>query len=125
MILISGKDSKFMMRPSELGLNGTCYPNLLPASDGLNIGVFAAHDWGYLVLLYLFLQLSRAVVVIVLYPGLRYFGYGLDWKEGAILIWAGLRGAVALSLSLSVAVSRTPIFFIFCKVTNHSHATSN
>ncbi|KAL2611522.1 hypothetical protein R1flu_023214 [Riccia fluitans] len=60
-------------------------------------------DWGYLVLLYVALQLSRLVVVVVLFPGLKYFGYGLDWKEAAILIWAGLRGAVALSLSLSVA----------------------
>ncbi|KAJ7546491.1 hypothetical protein O6H91_08G041700 [Diphasiastrum complanatum] len=60
------------------------------------------HDWLYLVLLYLFLQLSRAVVVIVLYPGLCYYGYGLNWKEAIILIWAGLRGAVALALSLSV-----------------------
>ncbi|KAL3682883.1 hypothetical protein R1sor_000905 [Riccia sorocarpa] len=60
-------------------------------------------DWGYLVLLYVAVQLSRFVVVVVLFPGLRYFGYGLDWKEGVILIWAGLRGAVALSLSLSVA----------------------
>lgn len=59
-------------------------------------------DWGYLVLLYLFLQLSRAIVVFSLYPGLRYFGYGLTFKETIILIWAGLRGAVALSLALSV-----------------------
>ncbi|PHT24893.1 Sodium/hydrogen exchanger 8 [Capsicum baccatum] len=43
-----------------------------------------------------------AVVVGVLYPFLRYFGYGLDWKEAFILVWGGLRGAVALSLSLSV-----------------------
>ncbi|KAG6544478.1 hypothetical protein Mapa_014116 [Marchantia paleacea] len=60
-------------------------------------------DWGFLVLLYVALQLSRVVVVIMLYPGLKYFGYGLDWKEASILIWSGLRGAVALSLSLSVA----------------------
>ncbi|BBN12428.1 Na+:H+ antiporter [Marchantia polymorpha subsp. ruderalis] len=60
-------------------------------------------DWGYLVLLYVALQLSRVVVVVILYPGLKYFGYGLDWKEASILIWSGLRGAVALSLSLSVA----------------------
>uniref|UniRef100_A0A6M2ENP4 Cyclic nucleotide-binding domain-containing protein n=1 Tax=Populus davidiana TaxID=266767 RepID=A0A6M2ENP4_9ROSI len=60
------------------------------------------HAWGYLFLLYIFVQLSRFVVVGVLYPFLRYFGYGLDWKEATILIWSGLRGAVALSLSLSV-----------------------
>ncbi|XP_065856867.1 sodium/hydrogen exchanger 8 isoform X2 [Euphorbia lathyris] len=60
------------------------------------------HSWGYLFLLYVFVQLSRFIAVGVLYPFLRYLGYGLDWKEAAILIWSGLRGAVALSLSLSV-----------------------
>ncbi|XP_039033847.1 sodium/hydrogen exchanger 8-like [Hibiscus syriacus] len=60
------------------------------------------HSWGYLILLYIFVQVSRCIVVGALYPFLRYFGYGLDLKEAAILIWSGLRGAVALSLSLSV-----------------------
>ncbi|KAK4754515.1 hypothetical protein SAY87_002619 [Trapa incisa] len=59
-------------------------------------------SWGYLVLLYIFVQVSRLIVVLVLFPFLRYFGYGLDWKEATILTWSGLRGAVALSLSLSV-----------------------
>ncbi|KAF8037895.1 hypothetical protein BT93_B0666 [Corymbia citriodora subsp. variegata] len=72
-------------------------------------GVLAGADifehgtsWSYLILLYVFVQASRLVVVTVLYPFLRYFGYGLDWKEATILTWSGLRGAVALSLSLSV-----------------------
>ncbi|XP_047250234.1 sodium/hydrogen exchanger 8 [Capsicum annuum] len=60
------------------------------------------NSWGYLILLYVLIIVSRAVVVGVLYPFLRYFGYGLDWKEAFILVWGGLRGAVALSLSLSV-----------------------
>jgi NhaP-type Na+/H+ or K+/H+ antiporter len=47
-------------------------------------------------------QISRILVVVILYPLLRHFGYGLDLKEATILVWAGLRGAVALSLSLSV-----------------------
>ncbi|XP_010936832.1 sodium/hydrogen exchanger 8 isoform X2 [Elaeis guineensis] len=59
-------------------------------------------SWGHLVLLYVFVQCSRIIVVGLLYPFLRYFGYGLDWKEAIILVWSGLRGAVALSLSLSV-----------------------
>lgn len=62
-------------------------------------------SWGFLLLLYVFVQISRVVVVGVLYPLLRYFGYGLDFKEATILVWSGLRGAVALSLSLSVKVS--------------------
>nr|AVA17742.1 SOS1-like protein 1 [Populus szechuanica] len=60
------------------------------------------HTWGYLFLLYIFVQLSRFIVIGALYPFLQYFGYGLDWKEATIVIWSGLRGAVALSLSLSV-----------------------
>lgn len=60
------------------------------------------NSWGYLFLLYVFVQVSRLVVVGVLFPFLQYFGYGLDWKEAIILVWSGLRGAVALSLSLSV-----------------------
>ncbi|MCD7454418.1 Son of sevenless 1 [Datura stramonium] len=66
--------------------------------------IFKIYDnlWGYLILLYVLILVSRAVVVGVLYPFLRYFGYGLDLKEAFILVWGGLRGAVALSLSLSV-----------------------
>ena len=65
----------------------------------------SAVDWGYLILLYLFVQLSRAIVVIVLFPGLALSGYGLSWKEAIILVWSGLRGAVALTLALTVSVS--------------------
>ncbi|XP_065880812.1 sodium/hydrogen exchanger 8-like isoform X2 [Euphorbia lathyris] len=80
------------------------------------------HSWGYLFLLYVFVQLSRFISVGVMYPLLRYLGYGLDWKEAAILIWSGLRGAVALSLSLSVKrtsdnstyiSTETGTFFVF------------
>ncbi|KAL4638072.1 hypothetical protein ACB092_03G124000 [Castanea dentata] len=60
------------------------------------------YSWAYLILLYVYVQVSRFIVVGVLYPFLKYFGYGLDWKEATILIWSGLRGAVALALSLSV-----------------------
>ncbi|XP_016172072.2 sodium/hydrogen exchanger 7-like isoform X2 [Arachis ipaensis] len=60
-------------------------------------------SWTYLLLLYVYVQVSRCIVVGALFPLLRYFGYGLDWKEASILIWSsGLQGAVALSLSLSV-----------------------
>ncbi|GER43354.1 sodium/hydrogen exchanger plant [Striga asiatica] len=59
------------------------------------------HSWGYLFLLYVLVQVSRVLVVGLLYPFLKYFGYGLDWKEAIILVWSGLRGAVALSLALS------------------------
>ncbi|XP_049403830.1 sodium/hydrogen exchanger 8 [Solanum stenotomum] len=69
---------------------------------GDNIFKIYDNSWGYLILLYVLILVSRVVVVGVLYPFLRYFGYGLDLKEAFILVWGGLRGAVALSLSLSV-----------------------
>jgi len=61
-----------------------------------------------MLLLYVFVQLTRAVIVIILYPGLGYSGYGLDWKEAVVLVWAGLRGAVALTLALLISVSAAP-----------------
>lgn len=75
-------------------------------ADGVlnNDNHFERHgtSWGYLILLYVFVQFSRIIVVGLLFPFLQYFGYGLDWKESIILVWSGLRGAVALALSLSV-----------------------
>ncbi|XP_050231835.1 sodium/hydrogen exchanger 8-like [Mercurialis annua] len=60
------------------------------------------NSWSYLFLLYVCVQVSRFIAIGVMFPFLRYFGYGLDWKEATVLIWSGLRGAVALSLALSV-----------------------
>ncbi|CAL9156132.1 sodium/hydrogen exchanger 8-like [Musa acuminata AAA Group] len=59
-------------------------------------------SWGYVILLYAYLQVSRIVVVGSLFPLLQYFGYGLTWKEAIILVWSGLRGTVALALALAV-----------------------
>ncbi|MCL7028425.1 hypothetical protein MKW94_017369 [Papaver nudicaule] len=66
--------------------------------------IFIKHEssWGYLVLLYVVVQVSRMIVVGILYPFLHYFGYRLDWKEAIIVVWSGLRGVVALSMALSV-----------------------
>jgi NhaP-type Na+/H+ or K+/H+ antiporter len=66
---------------------------------------YKGNSWSFLFLLYLYVQLSRCVVVGVLYPLLCRSGYGLDWKESIILTWSGLRGAVSLSLALSVKLS--------------------
>nr|AQN76653.1 Na+/H+ antiporter [Populus pruinosa]AQN76654.1 Na+/H+ antiporter [Populus pruinosa]AQN76655.1 Na+/H+ antiporter [Populus pruinosa]AQN76656.1 Na+/H+ antiporter [Populus pruinosa]AQN76662.1 Na+/H+ antiporter [Populus pruinosa] len=85
---------------------------LFESSFSMDVHQIKGHAWGYLFLLYIFVLLSRFVVVGVLYPFLRYFGYGLDWKEATILIWSGLRGAVALSLSLSVKASNDSSMYL-------------
>ncbi|RYE12362.1 MAG: hypothetical protein EOP45_22980, partial [Sphingobacteriaceae bacterium] len=66
------------------------------------IFIVSGASWTYLVLLYVYVQVTRVIVVGVSFPFMKYFGYGLDWKEALVLIWSGLRGAVALALSLSV-----------------------
>ncbi|CAI5527564.1 unnamed protein product [Closterium sp. Naga37s-1] len=65
-------------------------------------------DWGYMLALFVFVQLSRVVVVGLLYPGLASSGYGLTWKEAIILTWSGLRGGIALTLALVVSHEKQP-----------------
>ncbi|XP_031387662.1 sodium/hydrogen exchanger 7-like isoform X2 [Punica granatum] len=59
-------------------------------------------SWAYLVLVYVIVQLTRVIIVVLLYPALQYFGYGLNCKEATLLVWSGLRGAVGLAMALSV-----------------------
>ena len=45
-------------------------------------------------------QVVRGIIIVLMSPLLRRTGYGLSWREGIILWWSGLRGAVGLALSL-------------------------
>ena len=76
------------------------YIHLTWAWQSVQAGI--GHTWS---LLYVMVQLSRLIVVVLLFPGLAMSGYGLNWREATILVWSGLRGAVALSLALVVYVS--------------------
>ncbi|KAK3283476.1 hypothetical protein CYMTET_8826 [Cymbomonas tetramitiformis] len=61
-----------------------------------------AHDWGWNFLLYLLLTVIRGLIMVVLFPVMRRLGYGLNWKEAAVMTWGGLRGAVGLALAIMV-----------------------
>ncbi|KAA0164453.1 hypothetical protein FNF31_02377 [Cafeteria roenbergensis] len=65
-------------------------------------------DWGYLLALYALLHAIRLVVVLVCWPALACCGYHVDWRRAAVLTYAGLRGAVGLSLGL--IVEQTTLF---------------
>ena len=54
------------------------------------------------VLLWFVMTFIRAAALLVLAPILRNIGYGLTFKEGVVMVWGGLRGAVSLSLALLV-----------------------
>ena len=59
--------------------------------------------WVILIVLYLFLMVIRAVTVAVLMPILERIGVGITREKAAVVVWGGLRGAVSLSLALSLA----------------------
>jgi len=59
--------------------------------------------WITLGVLYIALTLIRAVSVWTLMPLLQRIGVGITRGKATVLIWGGLRGAVSLSLALSLA----------------------
>ena len=61
-------------------------------------------DWYKMILLYGFMIISRAIMIGVFSPILKKNGYGMNGKEYIVLVWGGLRGALALSLALIVGV---------------------
>ncbi|MGB4329677.1 MAG: cation:proton antiporter [Tenuifilum sp.] len=81
------------------------------------VGVVIAQQVNYtfsdvkvLLLVYLAIHVARLGTIYVFYPLMRRIGYGIAWKDSIVLWWGGLRGAVALALSLIVAIdTRIPI----------------
>lgn len=59
--------------------------------------------WLTLGILYILLTIIRSISVIVLMPLLERIGIGINRKKATVLVWGGLRGAVSLSLALSLA----------------------
>ena len=43
---------------------------------------------------------TLSIQVLVLFPLMRNHGYALDWKDALVLVYGGLRGAIALALAL-------------------------
>jgi NhaP-type Na+/H+ or K+/H+ antiporter len=63
---------------------------------------FHAKDWGYLLLLYIFVQAIRLFLVFAFYPVLSRIGLKSNWREALFLSFGGLRGAVGIALALSL-----------------------
>ncbi|KAG5188581.1 Sodium/hydrogen exchanger family [Tribonema minus] len=67
-------------------------------------------DWGYMIALYLWVYLSRAIAMAVCYPALRWGCFAdsasaeteTDLRHMAALWWCGVRGILALTLALLV-----------------------
>ena len=59
--------------------------------------------WWMLGLLYVAVQLIRLISIGLLSPLLSRFATGITKEKATVLVWGGLRGAVALALALAVA----------------------
>jgi NhaP-type Na+/H+ or K+/H+ antiporter len=57
-------------------------------------------DYYVLFILFPLTYLIRFVVLLVHFPVLRYFGYGLSWKELIVLCFAGMKGVISVGLAL-------------------------
>lgn len=56
-----------------------------------------------LFLIYIGVNVVRAIMIAILYPVMKRCGYGLSFRESVILTWGGLRGALGLTLALMVS----------------------
>ncbi|XP_067000052.2 sperm-specific sodium:proton exchanger [Anabrus simplex] len=65
-------------------------------------GVIQPRDIVYTLTTYLICNFTRLVSYLLMSPILSRIGYGLTWKNAAVAIWSGLRGAVCLLLSCIV-----------------------
>jgi len=70
------------------------------------INTITLSDVYYLIFLYFSLNIARLLMIVVLSPFLSRLGYGLTWQNMLVMSWGGLRGAVAICLSLEVFKDR-------------------
>ena len=63
-------------------------------------------NWIRMVALFLMLNIARGISTWIMFPTLARMGYGLNLKETIMLIYAGLRGALCISLALMVRKSK-------------------
>ncbi|HDP76397.1 MAG TPA: cyclic nucleotide-binding domain-containing protein [Bacteroidales bacterium] len=71
---------------------------------------YTISDLKVLLLVYITIHIARLGTIYVFYPLMRRIGYGIAFKDSIVLWWGGLRGAVALALTLIVAIdSRIPL----------------
>jgi NhaP-type Na+/H+ or K+/H+ antiporter len=63
---------------------------------------FEARDWGYLIVLYVFLTLIRFFLMYTFFPLTVNIGLSTSWQESFFASFGGLRGAVGLSLAITI-----------------------
>eukprot|EP00301_Raphidiophrys_heterophryoidea_P006769 c12703_g1_i1.p1 GENE.c12703_g1_i1~~c12703_g1_i1.p1 ORF type:complete len:1692 (-),score=437.89 c12703_g1_i1:416-5491(-) len=57
-------------------------------------------NWFWAIVVYIVVNFARSLMIVALSPILRFQGYGFKIADGILLVWGGLRGAVALVLAI-------------------------
>jgi len=84
-------------------LGGLVWGGVIANDDTLDPDrVFTGTDWGYLFALYLLLTVIRFLLVFCFYPVTYSLGLRTNWQEATFESWAGLRGAVGISLGIFI-----------------------
>eukprot|EP00798_Chlamydomonas_sp_ICE-L_P012816 gene12816-7458_t len=63
---------------------------------------FEARDWGYLIVLYVFVTLIRFFLLFTFFPLTVNIGLSTSWQESFFTSFSGLRGAVCISLAITI-----------------------
>jgi NhaP-type Na+/H+ or K+/H+ antiporter len=63
---------------------------------------FTVSDFIILAIFYVGLHIIRALIIMAFFPFMKRLGYGLNKKEGVVLWYGALRGAIGLALALVV-----------------------
>lgn len=69
----------------------------------LRVQLNSPESWKALFILFGGILFIRAFSISLFLPILKHIGIGIDFKKAVVLSWGGLRGAVALTLALTVA----------------------
>lgn len=64
---------------------------------------FTASDFVILFIVYIGIHIVRAIVIAMFFPVMKNAGYGMTVKEGVVVWYGALRGAIGLALALIVA----------------------
>lgn len=62
-------------------------------------------EWLWLLIIFISLLIIRALTILILSPLLARLGLGMTRQKAIILIWGGLRGAVALAMAMAITRS--------------------
>lgn len=81
-------------------LGGCVWGSIIANADDRD--AFEGKDWGYLVVLYIYLTLIRFALIACFYPIVSRIGLKSNWQESFFMSFGGLRGAVGIALALAI-----------------------